>query len=213
MPFNLDSLKVFDNLEILKIIHCDNLDFKENNLFRFPNAFKKIKVTIENCIGIPSKFLLYRSSGNLKDFRVSGLLCFAEVLQSCIESCHGLVRIETTLSKQHIDLFINLLKVCKDLRTVCINDSVYMDSVTIPTSFNINQSNVRIDNDHKDDFLDYDIDSDYTDEDEGEEEGEEEYYEVEDEDEYFLIVIVEVSKYESNQDSKDDKIMTRKKKK
>ncbi|CAG8583695.1 9083_t:CDS:2, partial [Acaulospora morrowiae] len=123
----------------LKIIQCENFDFYGSELIEDSKAFKKIrKVKLDCCVGIPAEFmkvLLQRAGENLRDLKVNGLPCFAEILQCCILYCHGLRSIETTMDKQHLDLFIGLLKVCKDLRDISIDDIKY-DPLNAPTPAN-----------------------------------------------------------------------------
>ncbi|CAG8551740.1 5971_t:CDS:2 [Acaulospora colombiana] len=142
LPFRLDSLKAFRNLEVLKITQCENFDFDENEIKDDADAFKKIrKLKLRYCTGIPTMFmkvLLQRAGNNLKDLKVNGLTCFAEILQWCTMYCHGLKNIETTLDKQHSELFIGLMRVNKDLRDISIDDIVYMESLNGSTSTNRN---------------------------------------------------------------------------
>ncbi|CAG8717486.1 24561_t:CDS:1 [Cetraspora pellucida] len=124
-PFQLYDLASFKNLETLEIEYCDNFIFSNYGKM-VSSAFQKMKrISLKTCRDFPSHFieaLFSQAKENMLQVELFGLEDYESIFQSCIKYCKKITRFHGSIVIQQTSLLLEMLKTCKDLQDILIED-------------------------------------------------------------------------------------------
>ncbi|CAG8535951.1 6882_t:CDS:2, partial [Cetraspora pellucida] len=124
-PFQLYDLTSFKNLETLEIEYCDNFIFSNYGKM-VSSAFQKMKrISLKTCRDFPSHFievLFSQAKENMLQVELFGLEDYESIFQSCIKYCKKITRFHGSIVIQQTSLLLEMLKTCKDLQDILIED-------------------------------------------------------------------------------------------